>query len=163
LEHATSTDKEIRYKCLLWLSPPNWKKQVLAKIVFIEEYTPQLWTEITVEYSKARGVEGGYMEAKAKGLLAYSNWSCKHQSQQTHVQYLLCSVQTKRVPCCLFGERFHIDAVCLDKLEKFLIMKQFSKKRAVISRYSSKKKSLNIFVLQFRQVFLNPNFPQKSI
>jgi hypothetical protein len=53
--------------------------------------------------------------------------------------------------------------VCLDELEKFLIMKQFPKESAVISRYSSKKKSLNIFVLQFRQVFLNPNFPQKSM
>lgn len=100
---------------------------------------------------------------EAKGLLAYSNWSCKQQSQQTHTQYLLCSVQTKRVPGCLFGERSHIDAVCLDELEKFLIMKQFSKERAVISRYSSKKKSLNIFVLQLRQAFLDPKFPQKSI
>lgn len=100
---------------------------------------------------------------EAKGLLAYSNWSCKQQSQQNHIQFLLCSVQTKRVPGCLFGERSHIDVVCLDELEKFLIVKQFAKERAVISRYSSKKKSLNIFVLQFRQASLDPNFPQKTI
>jgi len=39
LEHATGTDKEISYKFGCGVHQELEKKQVLAKIVFIEEYT----------------------------------------------------------------------------------------------------------------------------
>jgi hypothetical protein len=42
LENAASTDKEIRYKFCCGVLQQLEKKQVLTKIVFIEEYTLQL-------------------------------------------------------------------------------------------------------------------------
>jgi len=66
LEHAQSTDKEIRNKFCCGVLQQLEKKHVLAKIVFIEEYILQLRTEITLEYSKARvlGVYGSEVTAR---------------------------------------------------------------------------------------------------
>lgn len=63
----------------------------------------------------------------------------------------------------MFGERADIDVPYPNMLQEFLITKKFSKKRAIICWYYSKKKSLNFFIFQSRHGFLDPNFPRKII